>query len=378
MALWHVVFWLGLSLIVWTFAGYAVVLRWLARHRVDESDRTSKALSGRVSMVMAARNEAARIEAKLAQLLALPREQLHEIIVACDHCTDDTAVAARRCGDARVKVVEHNEGPCGKAGALNAGVAVATGELVLFGDVRQRLDEAAIPRLAARFDDPATGAVSGALQIERSDAGVGKGIDAYWSLEKRIRHWESLLDSSIGCTGAIYMIRRELYVPMPADTILDDVVLPMLIAQRGRRVLFEPSAEAFDPQTLSGPSELRRKTRTLAGNFQMLARYPAWLFPWSCRLWWKVISHKYLRIATPFILLFCLIACVMLRHHKLYALMLAGALALIALAVLGLTPVGRRTRLMTVPASFLLMQISIVRGFIQWVQISLHGYQGWK
>jgi cellulose synthase/poly-beta-1,6-N-acetylglucosamine synthase-like glycosyltransferase len=363
---------------VWTFAGYAVVLRRLAGHRLGEPDRTSMALSGRVSMVMAARNEAARIEAKVAQLLALPREQLHEIIVACDHCSDDTAAAARRCGDDRVKVVEHDEGPSGKAGALNAGVAAATGELVLFGDVRQRLDEAAIPRLAARFDDPATGAVSGALQIERSDAGVGKGIDAYWSLEKRIRHWESQLDSSIGCTGAIYMIRRELYVPMPADTILDDVVLPMLIAQQGRRVLFEPTAEAFDPQPLSGPSELRRKTRTLAGNFQMLARYPAWLFPWSCRLWWKVISHKYLRIATPFILLLCLIACVMLRHHELYALLLAGALALIALALLGLTPVGRRTRLMTVPASFLLMQISIVRGFIQWVQISLHGYQGWK
>lgn len=378
MFVWQIVFWIGLALLGWTYVGYAIALKWFTRGLDGTQPTAPTARGARISMVIAARNESTRIVAKLSQLIALPVGQLHEIIIACDHCTDDTAAAARSVGDARVIVVEHNDGPSGKAGALNAGVAAATGELIMFGDVRQRLDDAAIPRLAACFDDPSTGAVSGALQIERSAAGVGKGIDAYWSLEKRIRHWESQLDSSIGCTGAIYMIRRELYVPMPADTILDDVVQPMLIAQQGRRVLFEPTAEAFDPQALSGPSELRRKARTLAGNFQMLFRYPEWLFPWSCRLWWKVISHKYLRIATPFLLLVCLFACFVLRHSMVYATLLAGALLLIGLAVLGLTPLGRKARLTTVPASFLLMQISIVRGFIQWVQISLNGYQGWK
>ena len=379
MTTWIILFWACLWLLVWTFVGYPVCIAWLSRFRgqrqVPEMGEDS-AFS--VSMIIAARNEGGRIGQKLAQLMSLQSPRLIEVIVVCDHCSDDTAERAEAVGWDKVKVVRHDTGPSGKAGALNAGMAGALGDLVLFGDVRQRLDESAIERLASYFNDPQTGAVSGSLQIERSEQGVGKGIDAYWNLEKKIRHWESELDSSIGCTGAIYMIRRDLYRPLPPDTILDDVVVPMQIAQQGRRVRFAPDAQAFDPQQLAGGTELKRKTRTLAGNFQMLARYPSWLFPWSCRLWWKLISHKYLRIMTPLLLVLSLGSLVALRGSFFYLMMLAGALLLIGLGLLGLLPFSKRMRLVSMPASFLLMQVSIVRGFFQWVRISLHGYQGWK
>lgn len=380
MMTWIILFWICLGLLVWTYAGYPVVLAWwCARCRGSaETVESGARLAFTVSMVIAARNEGGRIADKLAQLRALGSKSLIEVIVVCDHCTDDTAERAASEGWDKVTVVLHDSGTSGKAGALNAGVTMAKGELVLFGDVRQRLGNEAIEKLTAYFSDPQTGAVSGSLQIERSEQGVGKGIDAYWSLEKKIRHWESELDSSIGCTGAIYMIRRELYQHVPPDTILDDVVVPMQIAQQGRRIRFAPEAEAFDPQQLAGGTELKRKTRTLAGNFQMLFRYPAWLFPWSSRLWWKLLSHKYLRIATPLLLVLSLGALVALRESSLYALMLLGALLLLGLGVLGLLPFGKKMRVVSIPASFLLMQVSIIRGFWHWVQISLHGYQGWK
>lgn len=379
MMIWIILFWSSLWLLVWTYVGYPAWVAWLCRFRASRiTTKHNQHSAVSVSILIAARNEGERIGEKLAQLRSLEAPTVAEVIVVCDHCTDDTAERAELVGWDQVKVVRHDAGPSGKAGALNAGMAVATGDLVLFGDVRQRLDGAAIDRLVAYFDDPQTGAVSGSLQIEKSEQGVGKGIDAYWSLEKRIRHWESELDSSVGCTGAIYMIRRELYQPLPVDTILDDVVVPMQIAQQGRRVRFAPEALAFDPQPLAGGTELRRKTRTLAGNFQMLFRYPSWLFPWSCRLWWKVISHKYLRIATPVLLLVSLMALMMLRDSPVYTAMLAGALLMLGLALVGLLPLGKRFRLASIAASFLLMQVSIIRGFWHWVQISLHGYQGWK
>lgn len=379
MMIWIILFWSSLWLLVWTYVGYPAWVAWLCRFRASRiTTKHNQHSAVSVSILIAARNEGERIGEKLAQLRSLEAPTVAEVIVVCDHCTDDTAERAELVGWDQVKVVRHDAGTSGKAGALNAGMAVATGDLVLFGDVRQRLDGAAIDRLVAYFDDPQTGAVSGSLQIEKSEQGVGKGIDAYWSLEKRIRHWESELDSSVGCTGAIYMIRRELYQPLPVDTILDDVVVPMQIAQQGRRVRFAPEALAFDPQPLAGGTELRRKTRTLAGNFQMLFRYPSWLFPWSCRLWWKVISHKYLRIATPVLLLVSLMALMMLRDSPVYTAMLAGALLMLGLALVGLLPLGKRFRLASIAASFLLMQVSIIRGFWHWVQISLHGYQGWK
>ena len=76
----------------------------------------------------------------------------------------------------------------------------------------------------------------------------------------------------------------------------------MQIATQGYRVIFEPEARCFDPQANEPAVEKRRKQRTLAGNFQMLFRYPQWLFPWKNRLWWQLISHKYLRIIAPLFL----------------------------------------------------------------------------
>lgn len=375
---WVIVFLASAGVLGWTYVGYAIWLRRAAASCKNPAPAPAGPPSScTISTVIAARNEASRIHDKVAQLLSLNCARMTEIIVVCDHCTDDTAEIARAAHPS-VVVVELKEGPGGKGAAINAGVATASGDLILFNDVRQSLAPDAAERLAAWFSDPATGAVSGSLEIQSSVEGSGKGLDAYWSLEKRIRHDESVLDSSIGCTGAIYMIRRSLFKPIPHDTILDDVVIPMMIASQGARVRFDPDASAFDPQPLAGVKEASRKRRTLAGNFQMLFRYPVWLLPWRSRLWFKLLSHKYLRILSPVFLALCFLATLCLAHHPLFLLGLVLQLICALLAVLGLAVPGLRGRIFALPSAFMLLQLSVVRGFVYWLSMTFRGQQGWK
>lgn len=375
-AAWHLVFASCAAALVWCHAGYPLWLRVRPGRRDASSEKTAPPSS--VSVVIAARNEGPRIARKTADLLSSEAGCLHEIIVVCDHCTDDTAAQAGASGDPRIRVIRHDDGPSGKPGALNAGVAAACGELILFTDARQRIAPDAIARLVAWFADPQNGAVSGSLEIEPSNQAAGSALDVYWRLEKFIRRRESDIDSAIGCTGAIYMIRRALFKPLPTDTILDDVVTPMQIALQGFRIRFDPDAKAYDPQTLDGAAESRRKIRTLAGNFHMLFRHPQWLLPPVNRLWWELISHKYLRILAPLFLVGCFISSWALGSIPLYAAAFACQIALWSLALIGLVLPRIGSKLIGIPAGFLFLQISVVRGFIFWLKSLAKPHGGWK
>src|SRR5207245_5857395 len=139
---------------------------------------------------------------------------------------------------------------------------------------RQQFDRGAIRSLVSNFADPGVGGASGELMLMAGDeaATASQGACVYWRYEKCIRSSESRLDSTVGTTGAIYAIRRALFEPIPEDTVLDDVVIPLRIARQGYRVLFEPQARAYDRVAPSSQAELTRKVRTLAGNFQLFTR----------------------------------------------------------------------------------------------------------
>src|SRR6185503_16045064 len=153
-----------------------------------------------------------------------------------------------------------------------------------------------------------------------------EGVGFYWKYEKFIRRHESRIDSTIGVTGAIYALRRELFERIPADTLLDDVLIPMQVARRGYRVLFEPKARAFDQASATAEAEFARKVRTLAGNFQLFARHPWLLDPRANRLWWQTMSHKACRLLVPPCLAAVLGASLVLAREPLYQLALAAQL----------------------------------------------------
>ncbi len=372
------IFWATALLLVFTYAGYPVLLALLARaYGAHPQDPGTQVVGGmEAAVVLVARNEEARIKARLENLLATDAAGLREVIVVCDGCTDGTAAVAEAFPDERVRVLRVEPGR-GKPAGVNAGVAAARSEVVVLCDARQRFLPDTIPRLLAWFAEPSTGAVSGSLEIEPSAGGTGQGVDAYWRLEKLIRRLESDLDSSVGCTGAVYAVRRTAFEPVANDTLLDDVVIPMQLAARGLRVRFCPQALAYDPQTLEGPAEHRRKVRTLGGNFQMLFRHPAWLLPWGHRLWWKLIAHKYLRLAGPLMLMVLLITSWLLRGHLFYLLAFTSQACLYAGAAVAWRMPGLKLRLLSMAAGFLFLQVCIVRGFFWWLGMK-PARTGWK
>jgi cellulose synthase/poly-beta-1,6-N-acetylglucosamine synthase-like glycosyltransferase len=338
-----VMFWGGMLLVGYTLIGYGAVARLLARVRPRPVHRSN--VRPIVTVVVVAYNEGGRIAEKIENLLSLdyPRERL-DIVIASDGSTDDTVLRARAY-EPRVRVVACHERR-GKPAVLNQVVPQARGTVVVLADTRQRFDRDALTALVQGFADPVVGAVSGELILLRQgeDENVaGGGAALYWDREKKIRFNESVFDSTIGATGAIYAVRRDLFEPIPPDTILDDVLIPMRIARQGYRVLFEPSAKAFDHRSASARQEFVRKVRTIAGNFQLFARERWLLNPFSNRLWFQTLSHKGLRLLLPVLFLGALTANCFLLDSWVYRITLAGQLVLLAVAaVTSIAPAARK------------------------------------
>jgi len=366
-------FWGMAAAIVYVYAGYPALLRVWARLRARPIRPAAR--GGRVpgiSIVIAARNEGARLPARIRNLLDLDYpSRLRQIIVASDGSTDDTLEQLAAFGDA-VDVVRLPAG--GKASALNAAIARARHEVIVFADARQVFAPDALRQLTAPFEDPAVGAVTGELLLDceselfsnrrgeadrrRGDAAqpggvaierrgradrrrrvtstIAEGVGVYWRYEKELRRLESAIWSTLGATGAIYAMRRALWRPLPPDTILDDVLAPMRVVLAGYRVVFNEAARAFDCAAVDADAESRRKVRTLAGNYQILRLEPRLLLPWRNPVWWQYLSHKVGRLLVPYAWLAAFAANLVLADHsRWYQLLLAAQVAFLLLAGYG-------------------------------------------
>ena len=305
-------FWTSAAIVAYVYAGYPLLLALWARLARRHPRRPSiEAMTAwpAVSIVLAARNEAPRLPARLRNLLTIPYPGRREVIVVSDGSTDGTRAAVAAFGEA-VRLVEVPAG--GKPLALNAGVAAAGGDVIVFADARQAFADDALLHLAANFADPEVGGATGELVLDaerhQSDSTVGDGVSLYWRYEKWLRRNESAVWSTLGATGAIYALRRELWRPLPAGTLLDDVLAPMRAVLDGWRIVFDEQARAFDRASPDAEAESRRKVRTLAGNYQILAQEPRLLVPVVNPVWVQYLSHKVGRLLVPWALLGALFA----------------------------------------------------------------------
>lgn len=355
-------FWCCVFLILYPYLIYPFILLVLSR-LVPRPVRRDHARRS-VSFVISARNEQDTIAHRLEEFIALlERTGLDgEIIVVSDGSTDDTAAVVRLYQKQYVRLLELLEW-VGKAEALNRGVALARHEIVVFADVRQVWADDALLRLLENFADPHIGAVSGDLVLTSRD-GTMSGMGAYWHYEKWIRRTESRIGSQIGVTGAISACRRTLYQPVPPGTLLDDVCWPLLVAMQGYRVYHDTRAVAHDRLPERPSDEFRRKVRTLAGNFQLVARLPQALLPWKNPVWGQLISHKLSRLVVPWALI-GLFLCGIQCRGWIYDLALFAQAVVYSLSVLGLWT--KRGGLMAAAASFVVLNAAAWVAFWVWL-----------
>ena len=169
----------------------------------------------------------------------------------------------------------------------------------------------------------------------RGGATIGKGACFYWRYEKFIRRSESRTNSTVGATGAIYAIRRTLFEPIPDDTMLDDVLIPLRIVRRGYRVVFEPAARAYDDATPPPPESSSEKCGRSRARSSCFAR-ERWLFdPLRNRVWFETMSHKGLRLAAPLLQLLLFAANFGLADLLFYRWLLAAQVVFYAAALGG-------------------------------------------
>ncbi len=365
-----IVFWIAFGLLLYAWIGYPILLAVLERllYRPVRAGRCEPA----VSLLVVAHNEERVIARKIENLLGLdyPPDKL-EIVVASDGSTDRTVELARRYGE-RVRVVVFPTRR-GKASVLNEVVPTLRGGVVVLMDARQRLGADILRKLLPPFADPAVGAASGELVFEDPGrATASRGVDSYWRYEKWIRGRESGIHSSVGATGALLAIRRELFEPLPPETILDDVVLPFRIVRKGYRVVFVPGAFAWDTPYRNWQKEYVRKSRTLSGNIQVLFHLRTMGPPLLGLYGFQYLSHKVLRLLGPVCLALMMIACNELVTRPgtppLYEWLLFGQVAFYALAAMGPLAQHLPVRIpgLQIPFSFLLMQAAIITGVLRY------------
>jgi cellulose synthase/poly-beta-1,6-N-acetylglucosamine synthase-like glycosyltransferase len=360
------IFAVSLLLIAYTYAGYPLWLWVRARWRPQPVH--TAAIFPSVSIVLAVHNEAEALPAKLRNLADLdyPPDRL-EVVIVSDGSTDGTNQILAAQAEKRLSVVFSRE-HLGKGSALNRGVQAASGAIVVFTDARQRLAADALRHLVRNFADPSVGCVSGELMLgEPGATACAQGVGLYWSIEKKIRQWESVTGSVVGATGALYAVRRELIVPLPPGTILDDVYIPLHVARHGARVAFEPAARAWDVVTPSPQQEFRRKVRTLTGNYQLVQLAP-WLLSRANPVRFKFVSHKLCRLLAPFALAGVLCSSVLLEG-PLYRLALVLQLLFYGLGLLAMArrKLGGATRLAHVALAFLMLNTAAVVAFVNFV-----------
>lgn len=361
----ELVFWGSAAILAYVYVGYPLLMTLLASRR-RASGAAACVPPPAITVVVTACDEASQIERRLANLLSLdyPADRL-EIVVGSDGSTDDTAPLAREMGS---PVVVYAFGVRrGKSAVLNDLVPRATGDIVVLADARQHFAPQALRALAARFADPRVGAVSGELVLteDGEPSAVARGVGLYWRYEKHIRHAESDVDSLVGATGAIYAIRRGLFTPIPDDTILDDVLIPMQVIRQGFRVVAEPAAIAYDRVANDASEEFARKTRTLAGGFQLLTRHRWLLDPRRNRLWAQTMSHKALRLVCPALLFALLGSSVALAHDAVYQAAAVGQGLFYLAAAVGSGPRARGplSPLVSAAFAFCLLNMATVVGF---------------
>ncbi|EJM26687.1 MULTISPECIES: glycosyltransferase [Pseudomonas] len=350
------IFWMCLLLPVYAYVGYPLLLTLLAP--LFPAWRHSPAPPLNISIVIAAHNEARHIEHKLRSLLSQDYQPATlQIILASDGSTDDTVACAHKVVDPRITVLDLPRQ--GKAATLNAGTALATGDILVFTDADNQWSRETLGYLLAPLSDPQVGACAGHMVIPVTGGGLSIGDSLYRHYEGWLRRVENRTGCMVSADGALLALRRELFENVPAE-VNDDFFISTCAPVKFKRIVYVPEAQVIDHGVDEADKQFRRRQRVTVGGLQSLAQRSELLNPFKHGLYSiALISHKLIRRLAPILLLPLLLSNFWLwEEHGFYRLCLIAQLVGYAIAIAGLLDSQHRLPKPFRLAAFLLVTLA--------------------
>jgi biofilm PGA synthesis N-glycosyltransferase PgaC len=369
-----ILFWIAIFIIFYTYAGYGILLFLLTRLKKFYAPvkKETAFFFPSLTVIVPAYNEENVIEEKIKNTLSLqyPRDRIHYLFIT-DGSSDSTA--AKILGWPSIQLMNSPERK-GKINAIHRAMKEVNSEIVVFTDANTTLNRMALRRIINHYTDPAVGAVSGEKRVrvtESSDATAGEGF--YWKYESKLKKWDSELHSVVGAAGELFSIRTALYEPIEEDTILDDFMISMRIAQKGYRIVYEPGAYAIENASASTKEELKRKIRIAAGGIQSILRLKPLLNPFHRSiLSFQYISHRVLRwTVAPFLMISALVLnffMIQQYDNTIYRLLFVMQIAFYLFALLGwfFEKKEIKVKIFFIPYYFCLMNYAVLAGMIRY------------
>jgi biofilm PGA synthesis N-glycosyltransferase PgaC len=371
----EIIFWLSLIIVFYAFFGYGILLFVIIKIKRMIKGKPQLPVVNRhalptCTLVVAAFNEEGFIEEKIKNTLALdyPAGKL-KLVFITDGSSDSTPdkVAAYP----QIKLM-HQPDRLGKIAAVHRAMATVDTEIVVFTDANTFLNKEAIVNICRHYSDAKVGAVAGEKRVhvsETADATAGEGF--YWKYESKLKAWDSELYSVVGAAGELFSIRTSLYRPVPANTILDDFMISLLVAEDGYRVIYEPDAYATETSSANVTEELKRKIRIAAGGIQSIVWLKSLLNPFPHPvLTFQYVSHRVLRwTVTPFLMLLALVLNgLLMKQNNVLEFLFGMQVAFYVMALLGwiLETKQLKIKVFFIPYYFCMMNYAVVMGIIRY------------
>lgn len=357
MTLIAILFWAAIAFIIYTYALFPTLV--FLRGLFFRKPYRSAEITPRVTLLIAAHNEEKSIGAKLDSILNLdyPSDCL-EVIIASDGSDDGTSAVVQQYERRGVRFLDLPR--LGKAPVLNAAVAAANGEILVFSDANSMFAPDALRALVRPFADPDVGGVAGNQRYLRN--GSDGGERSYWRFDRFLKQFQSQGGNTISATGAIYAIRRRLFRPIPGG-VTDDFFTSTGVVEQGRRLVFAPDAVAYEPVAPSSGREFERKVRVITRGLQAVVLRRALLNPFCYGFYaLQLFSHKILRRLVVFpLILVAILSPLLWARGLIYKLFTVGQLAFYSLAIshvfLKKTRVGQ-LKILTLPFYFCMVNVA--------------------
>jgi cellulose synthase/poly-beta-1,6-N-acetylglucosamine synthase-like glycosyltransferase len=373
-------FWVSLFIIFYTYIGYGLlvyIILLVKRSflKTSKSEKVEHAELPSCSLVIAAYNEEELIQQKIENTLLLSYpEHLLKVYFVTDGSTDRTTEIIKKYPKL---ILSHEDERKGKVAAMDRVMKYIDSEVVVFTDANTFLNKEALIAICSHYVDDSVGGVAGEKRVsfdEKADASsAGEGI--YWKYESQLKKWDSELYSVVGTAGELFSIRRNLYEAVPYDTILDDFIISMRIAEKGYRVIYEPNAFATETASENINEELKRKIRISAGGMQAILRLRRLLNPFKFpTLTFQYISHRVLRwTLTPLLLILVFVVnfiLVLQKGHDLYVVLFYLQVLFYGLAIAGWFLEKKQLKIKTtfIPYYFCVMNYAVLAGMIKMFQ----------